>query len=297
MTKIEEVAEATYRLETILPRALYTFSAYLIRETEGVLIEPGPASMVPSIQEGMEQLGIQSLSYIIPTHIHLDHGGGAGRLAELFPHARVVLHPRGARHVASPSRLIEGTKMAYGDDFELTYGPILPVPEPQIKVPADGETISINGRELIIVYAPGHALHHIAVYDSKTGGLFCGEALGLPISGDEYAALPSVSEQDFYLDLYLATIQKLERLKPRMLFYSHTGGVREPAELISSLKKSTLVLDDAILAGLKNGESTESIERRVKESLSSQLGVETENMSMETTILGYTTYYRKKGLI
>ena len=142
MIKIEEVAEATYRLEAILPRALYTFSVYLIRGTEGVLIEPGPAAMFPFIQEGMKQLGIASLSCIIPTHIHLDHGGGAGKLAELFPQARVVLHPRGARHIADPSRLIEGTRMAYGDDFELTYGPILPVPESQIKVPADGEIIN-----------------------------------------------------------------------------------------------------------------------------------------------------------
>ena len=295
--KIEEVAEATYRLETILPGAGYTFSVYLIRETEGVLIEPGPASMIPYIQEGMKQLGIHSLSYIIPTHIHLDHGGGAGRLAELFPHARVVLHPRGAKHVADPSRLIEGTKMAYGDDFEFTYGPILPVPEPQIKIPADGEMISINGRELQIVYAPGHALHHIAVYDKKTGGLFCGEALGLPIPGDECSALPSVSAQDFYLDLYLETIQKLKKLKPRMLFYSHEGGVREPVGLISSLMESTLTLGDVILEGLRNGGSTESIERRIQELLSSRLGVKAEAMSMETTILGYTAYFRKKGLI
>jgi len=295
--KIEEVAEATYRLETILPGAFYTFSTYLLRETEGVLIEPGPASMVASIMEGMKQLGIRSLSYIIPTHIHLDHGGGVGKLAELFPHARVVLHPRGARHVADPSRLIQGTRMAYGDDFELTYGPILPVPEPQITVLGDGETIIVKGRELQIVYAPGHALHHIAVYDNKTGGLFCGEALGQPVSGETGTALPSVSAQDFYLDLYLETIQKLEKLEPRMLFYSHTGGVRDPAEMLSSLKESTLILGDVILTGLKNGESTESIERLAQESLSNQLGVKTENMSMETTILGYTTYYRRKGLI
>jgi len=295
--KIDEVAEATYRLETVLPGALYTFSTYLIRETEGVLIEPGPASMVPYIQEGMKQLGIRSLSHIIPTHIHLDHGGGAGKLAELFPQARVVLHPRGARHVADPSRLIEGTRIAYGDDFELTYGPILPVPESQITVPEDGEIISINDRKLQIFYAPGHALHHIAIYDNKTGGLFCGEALGQPVSGDTGTALPSVSAQDFYLDLYLETIQKLERLRPRILFYSHTGGVRDPEDLLPSLKESTLILGDVILAGLKNGESTRTIERRIQESLSSLLGVKTGNMNMETTILGYTMYYRKKGLV
>jgi glyoxylase-like metal-dependent hydrolase (beta-lactamase superfamily II) len=295
--KIEEVAEATYRLEAILPRALYTFSVYLIKGTEGVLIEPGPAAMVPFIQEGMKQLGIRSLSCIIPTHIHLDHGGGAGKLAELFPQARVVLHPRGARHITDPSRLIEGTRMAYGNDYELTYGPILPVPESQIKVPADGEVIDVNGRELQILYAPGHALHQISIYDRKTRGLFCGEALGQPVSGDADTVLPSVSAQDFYLDLYLETIQKLEKLRPRLLFYSHNGGVREPADLISSLKESTLLLENVILAGLKNGDTNETIEKRIQEALSSQLGIRADTMSMETTILGYATYYRSKGLI
>lgn len=295
--KIEEVAEATYRLETILPGAYYTFAAYLIRKTKGVLIEPGPASMVPSIQEGMKQLGMQELSFVIPTHIHLDHGGGVGRLAELFPNTRVVLHPRGAKHVTNPSRLIEGTRMAYGDDFEAIYGPILPVPESQIMVPADGEIISINERELQIVYAPGHSLHQIAVHDRKTGGLFCGEALGQPIRGSENTALPSISAQDFYLDMYLETIEKLKKLEPRLLFYSHDGGVKEPDELISRLTDSTRTLGDVILQGLRNGQSTKYINRKIHESLSSRLGIRTETMNMETTILGYTSYFRKKGLI
>lgn len=295
--KIEEVAEATYRLETTLPGANYTFSTYLLTETEGILIEPGPASMVPSIQEGMKLLRMQSLSYIIPTHIHLDHGGGAGKLVELFPHARVVLHPRGAKHITDPSRLIESTRMAYGNDFELTYGPILPVPESQVKIPADGEIINNNGRELQIIYAPGHALHHIVVYDRKTGSLFCGEALGLPIRGDRNAALPSVSAQDFYLDLYLETIQKLKKLKPRILFYSHEGIVREPDKLISGLIENTQMLGNLILEGLRNNESTESIERQIHELLSGHLSTRVGALSMETTILGYATYFSRRGLI
>lgn len=153
--KIEEVAEAIYRLEAQLPGARYIVSVYLIDDNGGVLIEPGPASMVPAIREGMKRLGIQRLSYIIPTHIHLDHGGGAGKLAELFQHSTVVFHPRAVKHALNPSRLIEATRMVYGDDFESTYGPILPVPESQVKVPADGEIICTNERELQIIHAPG----------------------------------------------------------------------------------------------------------------------------------------------
>ena len=108
--KIETIAESLYRLEVRSPRARYIFAVYLIDEGGGVLLEPGPASIIPSIQEGMKQLGMKGLSYIIPTHIHLDHGGGSGALAALFPQAKVVVHPRGLKHMLDPSRLIEGTK-------------------------------------------------------------------------------------------------------------------------------------------------------------------------------------------
>jgi glyoxylase-like metal-dependent hydrolase (beta-lactamase superfamily II) len=188
--------------------------------------------------------------------------------------------------------------MAYGDDFEDTYGPILPVPESQVKVPADGEIIRINGRELQIVYAPGHAPHQIAIFDRKTGGLFCREALGVPIPGDGNFALPSVSVQDFNPDLYLETIERLKGLAPRMLFYSHDGGVRMPEKLITSLVENTQFLRDTILEGLRNGETIESIIPRVRELLSDHAGKQVGTMSsVEETVLGYTTYFTKKGLI
>jgi glyoxylase-like metal-dependent hydrolase (beta-lactamase superfamily II) len=186
----------------------------------------------------MKQLGMKGLSYIIPTHIHLDHGGGSGALAALFPQAKVVVHPRGLKHMLDPSRLIEGAKKPYGDDFELQYGTIRPVPQSQLMVPMDGETLSIHGRELQIVYAPGHAHHQIAVFDNKTSSPFCGEALGIPMPGEEGLALPPVSMPDFNPDLYLETIGKLKRLSLRVLYYSHQGGVQNPDQLIDSLEQN-----------------------------------------------------------
>jgi len=295
---IEEVAESIYRLEVRLPGALYVFAVYLIDQGGGILVEPGPASMASPIQEAMKRLGMKGLSYIIPTHIHLDHGGGSGKLAELFPQAKVVLHPRSVKHVLDPSRLIEGTKIAYSDDFESTYGPILPVPESQIVVPEDGEVLDIDGRELQIFYAPGHAHHQIVIFDKKTGGLFCGEALGVPIPGIEGFALPGVSVQDFNPDQYLETIGKLKELAPRMLYYSHDGGVREPDKLIDSLAENTQLLRDVTFDGLKNGETVEAIEKRAGELLPGLLSRNRGAMSsLEETILGFATYYRRKGLI
>ena len=134
---------------------------------------------MPDIQKAAEELGLSRPEYIIPTHIHLDHAGGLGRLAEVFPETKIVVNRQGAKHMAEPSRLIKSTRMAFGDDFESAYGPILPVPESRLKLVRDGERLAVGSRELLIVHTPGHAGHHIAIFDTKTRGLFCGESLGL----------------------------------------------------------------------------------------------------------------------
>lgn len=294
---LEQVAEDTYRLEVRIPDARYTFSVYLLTEKEAVLIDPGPTVVVPTILEAMEQLGIEQLAYIIPTHIHMDHGGGAGKLAERFPRAKVVLHPRGERHAIDPSRLIAATKAAYDDDFERTYGPILPIGESQVKVVEDGDVIDADGRQLRIIHAPGHASHHMAILDGKTGGLFCGEALGVPVAGTKSPVLPSVSIGDLDVDRYLASIEKLSRLRPRILFYPHEGGVRVPEDIVPRIAENTVMLRDVILNGLTNGHSTGDIEGRIEERLFGHRGADETTMGMEAIILGYGAYFRKKGLI
>jgi glyoxylase-like metal-dependent hydrolase (beta-lactamase superfamily II) len=113
----------------------------------------------------------------------------------------------GAKHAVDPTRLIESTKMAFGDDFEDFYGSILPVPEPQVETPGDGATISIDGRELQVIYAPGHAPHHIAIFDRKTKGLFSGEALGLPQPGAESSPFPVAAPPSFDIEVYLETMK------------------------------------------------------------------------------------------
>jgi len=229
MINIEEVAEQTYRIEVPIPKVDTIFAVYFIHETKGVIIEPGPTATIPSIQEGMKQLGMKELSYIIPTHIHIDHAGAIGSLAQLFPHAKVMLHPVAVKHAIDPTRLIDSTKMAFGDDFEDYYGPILPLPQSQVMVPEDEQTISIDDREIQIIYAPGHAPHHMAIFDWKTRGLFCGEALGLPRTGAESSPLPAAAPPSFDIEVYLNTIERLRKLHPRILFYSHDGTGKNPS--------------------------------------------------------------------
>ena len=304
MTKLTEVAEATYQLAMELSNGGLRNSVYfIIREGDAVLIEPGPSALVPRIRKGIEQLGIQRLTHIIPTHIHMDHAGGTGDLAALYPEAKVVLHPRAARHAINPERLIAATKLSSGDDFEDTHGSIRPVPESQIKTAEDGEILDIGDRELQIIHAPGHAAHQIAIFDHKPGALFCGEALGI-LMQDEDWALPSVSTPELDVPNYLATIDKLRRLEPRMLLYSHNEGSRVPEPLISRLAENTALLRDMVLEGLKNGNDLKTIERRVRRLFAEHIATRTWPHDGTTPIRGisgmvegYANYFERQGLV
>jgi glyoxylase-like metal-dependent hydrolase (beta-lactamase superfamily II) len=297
MINMEEVAEGTYRLEVRIPQVKSIFAVYLIDEGKGVVIEPGPTATTPSIQEAMKQLGMKELVYIIPTHIHLDHAGAIGNLARLFPQAKVVVHPLAAKHAVNPSRLIESTRMSFGDDFEVYYGPVLPVPESQVKTTEDGETISIDSRELQFIYAPGHATHHMAIFDEKTRGLFCGEALGLPLLGAESSPIPMAAPPSFDIDVYLETMERLRRLNPRILFYSHDGVGSQPEELIPKAAENTRIFGDIILKELKMGETTEAINHRIREYITHHLGASGEGVEMEMIVDGFIFYFKKKGLL
>ena len=291
MVDITEVAEKIYRFETPVPGLFYVPTVYLINEPDGVLIEPGPAVAIPSIQEVMRYLGMKDLAWIMPTHIHMDHAGGAGMWAQIFPRAKVLVHPRGVKHAVDPSRLIEGTRAFWGDDFENRFGPIIPISESQVKVPEDDEIIPVSGRELRILYAPGHAPHHMAIFDQSMTGLFCGEAVGMP--GYQ---IPTAVPPGFNLEDYLGTIDRLSLLEASVFFYSHGGAERDTEVLISRAKETARVYGDMVMEGLKRGDTWEDIGRMLADHISRQFGLDLDGGSLVNVVAGYAVYFKNKGL-
>jgi glyoxylase-like metal-dependent hydrolase (beta-lactamase superfamily II) len=296
VTELEPVAEDIHRLECRIPGANAPFAVYFIKDGAGAIIEPGPAVLVPDIQKAAEQLGIKKPKYIIPTHIHLDHAGALGRLAEIFPDAQLVLNREGAKHMVEPTRLIKSTKMAFGDDFEKIYGPILPLPESRLKLVKDGDKLKLGGRELLIVHTPGHAAHHIAIFDSKTRGLFCGESLGL-IYGPGYPPLPAVAPPSFDLELYLNDMKNLKVLKPKLLFYSHGTAAEEPEKLIDAAMENSKLVGDLILSDLKAGRDDEAIIAHIADYLAEKFKATLDEYELMSNVSGYIHYFRKKGLV
>ncbi len=289
LVPIEEVAENTYRMETPVSGTDLIFSVYLIQTDGGVLIEPGPSTAIPAIREGMKQLGMKELSWIIPTHIHMDHGGGTGTLADIFPNANVIAHPLSASHFADPTKLLQSTRITYGNDFENIYGPILPVAHSRVKVPTDGESISAGDRELQILYTPGHAPHHIAIFDKKTKCLFCGEALGMATADP----LPAAAAPSFNLEDCFNTMKRLKALEPSMLLYSHGGVGHEPQKRISRVIENTQFFAEMIQEFIRNGDDAQSISRKVTEYSSAQFPPEWKEDMISVWCTGITEGYTK----
>lgn len=292
MAKTTEIAEGIYRIETPLAIMQFQPTAFLIKNAN-VLIEPGPAICIPPIHQVLKQLGIDRLQYIIPTHIHMDHAGGTGSLARLYPEAKVLVHPRGLKHAIDPSRLIDSVKMVWGENFEVNFGPITAVPESQIKIVQDGEVIHTGDRDLQFIYTPGHAPHHIAIFDHKLKGLFCGEALGMP--GYQ---LPTAAPMSFDLESYLSTIDKLQHsaLDIKILIYSHGGIERDPSRCMSRAAANARAFGEIVLQALTQGKNRAEIGKAVGDYIKKHHAsdMKTDDRGFETIATGYITYFEKK---
>jgi glyoxylase-like metal-dependent hydrolase (beta-lactamase superfamily II) len=169
---------------------------------------------------------------VVVTHIHLDHAGGAGDVAAMFPAAQIVVHQRGARHLADPSRLMASARMVYGDALDRLFGVLAPVPAGRIVALEDTGTVDLGGgRRLDSYYSPGHAKHHVGLLDSRSGDLYVGDAAGvyIPDTGDLRPATPP---PDFDLEVALASLRRFSALEPTRLLFSHYGPVGAVAEIL-----------------------------------------------------------------
>ncbi len=291
--EIRQVAQDTYLLNCGKDPFFSTSNiAYYLDGDMPVLIDPGPGSVAPELLAA-DGLGIdwRNLSYIIPTHIHLDHGGGTGYLVQHLQKPEVILHPKGATHFIDTSILVRGARLIFGQDFEQVLGPVIPIPRERVHVARDGEVIRLGKRDLKLVYSPGHAVHHIAIFDSLTEGLFCGDALGFLAESTSDVPFP-VGLSPFDPRAYVETIDKLAALHPKVVFYAHHGPRTDVDKLIGKVKEVCTAFDDIIYRGIKAGEDDPRISQRILD-YSSGLAQQAElPVFARVGISGYIQYYR-----
>jgi glyoxylase-like metal-dependent hydrolase (beta-lactamase superfamily II) len=218
-------------------------AAYLLVENgRGAFIDCGTNHSVPRMLQALEAAGLApaDVDWLILTHVHLDHAGGAGELISRLPNAKLVVHPRGARHMIDPAQLWAGASAVYGEAvMEKTYGRLKPVPAERVVEAHDGHVVELAGRPLRCLDTPGHARHHIAIHDARSGACFTGDVFGLSYRDFDTAKgpfiLPTTSPVQFDPEALHASIDRLLALEPEAMYLTHYGRVEDVARLASDL--------------------------------------------------------------
>ena len=217
----------------------------IIEGNRAAIVDTGSNYAVPRVLAALADAGIApaQVDWVILTHIHLDHAGGAGLLLQQLPNARLTVHPRGARHMADPSRLIAGTIAVYGEaETRALYGDILPVAKERITETPHEFCIVLAGRELVFLDTPGHARHHVAILDRKSGHVFAGDVFGISYrevdEGGRQFVFLTTSPVQFEPEPYHRSIEMIAALAPEVVYnthYSALRGVQEKAAILHRL--------------------------------------------------------------
>lgn len=232
---IEHHDDGVIAIDTMTGGMTSVTAGYLLPAPRPTLIECGPARTSEHVIAGLHALGMDpdDLAYLVLTHIHLDHAGGAGDLAAAFPNATVVVSDVGARHLHDPERLNRSAGQVYGPLFDTVYGPCTPIDEDRLLGVGDGDRIDLGGgRHLDLLYTPGHAKHHIGIHDAGSGAVFSGDSVGVKLPGMT-TLRPATPPADFHLEAALASIQRYRERQPTRVYLAHYGPVDPPDEALA----------------------------------------------------------------
>ena len=238
-------------------------ASYVLKGTQTLLVETGPSSSVSNLLSGLKELNVkpEDVAYVAISHVHIDHGGGVGALLKFLPNAKVIVHPKGASHLANPDKLWLQAREVLGSVAEI-YGKPEPVPEDRLIVAAEGMTFDVGGNvKLKAIETLGHASHHLSYYESLNEGIFPGDAAGIHLS--EFDVVIPTAPPPFRLDIALASLEKLTRLKPKALYYSHFGKAFNAEQRLQNYAQQIKLWANIAKEGIENRQSPEAIRERI----------------------------------
>ena len=228
---VTPLGHEVYQIDTRMAGYRQITAGYLIRADRPCLVETGTAPSAPVVRDALASLGVGpgDLATVVVTHIHLDHAGGVGDIATMFPAAEIVVHQRGARHLADPTRLMNSAREVYGSALEVFFGELKPTPAGRIRAVEERGSVDLGGgRSLDSHYSPGHAKHHVGLIDSASGDLYVGDAAGVFIQ-ETRDLRPASPPPDFDLPVALDSLRLFAALAPTRLLFSHFGPVDDVA--------------------------------------------------------------------
>ncbi|MDY0407003.1 MBL fold metallo-hydrolase [Virgibacillus sp. 179-BFC.A HS] len=284
---------------------------YVIDDDDLTLVETGPSPSVKYLKAGLNALGfsLEDVKYIIVTHVHLDHAGGAGLLLGDCPNAQVVVHPRGERHLADPRKLAAGARGVYGDSFEELFDPIVPIPKERLLVKGEGDTLKI-GTDCTLQFmdTPGHAKHHFSIYDPVSNGVFTGDTVGIRyeklIDAGVDFYLPTTSPNHFDPDAMHHSIKRIKKMNPDRIYFGHFSMTEDVDFALEQVDKWLDVFvaegSAAYVEGKGYAELADRMLSRVQEYLRNQ-GIPDDheiytviNLDMQICALGIVDYLQKE---
>lgn len=283
---------------------------YVIQEEELTLIEVGPSPSVKYIKRGLENLSrsLAEVRYIIVTHVHLDHAGGAGFLLQQCPNATLIVHPRGGRHLIDPTKLAAGARAIYGESFSEIYDPIVPVPADRVVEKSEGDTLDIGPNCTLEFWdTPGHAKHHFSIFDPVSNGIFTGDTAGvryeLLLQDGVELYLPTTSPNHFNPNDMHASINRFAEKAVDRIYFGHFGMTENPKEALKQVAQwldiYVEIAEEVVDEGGDYNEIARRIMKRVKEHLRG-LGIQDDhkvyiiiNLDVQISALGMIDYFQK----
>lgn len=263
----ENVTESLYLID--LNQELTGFrkfiSAWLYRgKNITFLVDPGPSYSIDHLIDVLEKIPIKALDYILLTHIHIDHAGGAGKLLSKFPDATIICHPKGIGHMIDPEKLWQGSLKVLGD-IARAYGPVIPVDKNKIRFQ---DSISTEEGEISVLQTPGHAVHHLCY--NFGDWLFAGEVAGVRHQAKDHIYARPATPPVFKLEISLESLDKVIAIEPRNLCLGHYGYVEHPKEFLKRARSQLIQWVNTVREELKGGE-TAVVERSIESLMKSDI--------------------------
>ena len=245
-----EFGNGVHAVDTGFQREQFDAAYLVVQKGRAVFIDTGTNHAVVRLLAALQALGLSpsSVDWVIPTHVHLDHAGGVGLLLQQLPNARVLVHPRGARHLVRPEALWQGATAVYGEvEMAHSYGQLVPVPADRLLTSSDGMVLDWADQRLQLIDTPGHARHHHCVWDVQTQGWFTGDTFGLSYREFDTPQgawiLPSSTPVRFEPEALRSSIERLLSRQPTCMYLTHFGRVSDVPRLGTLLLK---LLDEMV---------------------------------------------------